>query len=50
LLPQFTNGSFTALQASKADDSMLPDSSQVLQSKLPLIQREIRSLRRFLAH
>ena len=46
----FTSGSFTALQASKADDSLLPDSSQVLQSKLPLIQSEIRSLRRFLAH
>lgn len=46
----FTSGSFTALQASKADDSLLPDSSQVLQSKLPMIQSEIRSLRRFLAH
>lgn len=46
----FTSGSFTALQASKADDSLLPDSSQVLQHKLPLIQSEIRSLRRFLAH
>lgn len=46
----FTSGSFTALQATKANDSLLPDSSQVLQSKLPLIQSEIRSLRRFLAH
>lgn len=46
----FTSGSFTALQTSKADDNLLPDSSQVLQNTLPLIQSEIRSLRRFLAH
>ena len=46
----FTSGSFTALQTSKADDNLLPDSSQVLQNTLPLIQNEIRSLRRFLAH
>lgn len=46
----FTSGSFTALQTSKADDNLLPDSSRVLQNTLPLIQSEIRSLRRFLAH
>lgn len=46
----FTSGSFTALQASHADDRPLQDSSRVLQSQLPQIQIEMRDLRRFLAH
>ncbi len=46
----FTSGSFTALQASHADDRPLQDSSRVLQSQLPKIQIEMRDLRRFLAH
>jgi membrane-anchored protein YejM (alkaline phosphatase superfamily) len=46
----FTSGSFTALQASHADDRPLQESSRVLQSQLPQIQIEMRDLRRFLAH
>lgn len=46
----FTSGSFTALQASHADDRRLKDSSRVLQQQLPLIQTQMRDLRRFLAH
>lgn len=46
----FTSGSFTAVQASRADDSVLSDTSSVLQRAMPQIQSELLSIRRFLAH
>jgi membrane-anchored protein YejM (alkaline phosphatase superfamily) len=46
----FTSGSFTALQASSADDRRLNDAGAVLQRALPQIQAELQGIRRFLAH
>ncbi|MGQ7957624.1 sulfatase-like hydrolase/transferase [Pseudomonas sp. SP16.1] len=46
----FTSGSFTALQASRADDRRLPDAGAVLQRALPQIRSELQGIRRFLGH
>lgn len=50
LVLPFTSGSFVGLDVSHADDRQVLDSSKVLQNKLPAIQAEMSSLRRFLAH
>lgn len=46
----FSSGSFAALKVSRADDRQAPDGATVLQGTLPLIQAQMGSLRRFLAH
>ncbi|MDH0095475.1 sulfatase-like hydrolase/transferase [Ectopseudomonas hydrolytica] len=46
----FTSGSFTALQASRADDRRLANAASVLQQALPQIRSELQGFRRFLAH
>ena len=52
LVLPFSSGSFGSMAISHADDSTVSgtDRSSVLQTKLPLIQTEMSSLRRFLAH
>ncbi|MNF29603.1 Inner membrane protein YejM [compost metagenome] len=50
LVLPFTSGSFVGMDVSHADDRQVGNSAKVLQSKLPLIQVEMGSLRRFLAH
>ncbi len=50
LVLPFTSGSFTSMGISRANDSEVSDRTSVLQAKLPLIQAEMGSLRRFLAH
>lgn len=46
----FSSGSFVGLAISRADDRQVSDSATVLQGKLPLIQAQMGSLRRFLGH
>lgn len=50
LVLPFTSGSFAGMDVSQADDRRVSDHASVLQHKLPLIQVEMSSLRRFLAH
>ena len=50
LVLPFTSGSFVGMDVSHANDRQVSNSAKVLQSKLPLIQAEMGSLRRFLAH
>lgn len=50
LVLPFTSGSFAGMDVSHADDRRVSDHASVLQHKLPLIQVEMSSLRRFLAH
>ncbi|SDS38246.1 sulfatase-like hydrolase/transferase [Pseudomonas oryzae] len=50
LVLPFSSGSFVGMDVSHADDRQVPDISSVLQSKLPRVQSEMGSLRRFLAH
>ncbi len=46
----FTSGSFASMNVSHADDRQVNDSTSVLRQKLPLIQAQMSSLRRFLGH
>ncbi|MDH1261410.1 sulfatase-like hydrolase/transferase [Pseudomonas sp. GD03944] len=46
----FSSGKFSGMQASQANDRPLLDPAAVLQRSMPLIQSELQSLRRFLAH
>ena len=50
LVLPFTSGSFVGMDVSHANDHQVPDIARVLQSKLPRVQSEMGSLRRFLAH
>jgi membrane-anchored protein YejM (alkaline phosphatase superfamily) len=50
LVLPFSSGSFTAMQASGADDRALADESAVIRAMLPAIQGEMGRLRRFLGH
>lgn len=50
LVMPFSSGSFTATQLSQSDDRAVPDIGAVMQRKLPRVQAELSSLRRFLGH
>ena len=50
LVLPFSSGSFVGMDVSHANDRQVSNTAKVLQSKLPLIQTEMGSLRRFLAH